>query len=74
MKVQVYSSVDDDDSNSANLNFEEEFAVRICGFKRHLTNMLIHNDDVLFCWSMVGFDYSDNERCLQLIVDNHVPR
>ena len=73
MKVQVYSSVDDDDSNSANLNFEEEFAVRICGFKRHLTNMLIRSDD-LFFWSMVGFDYSDNERCLQLIVGNRVPQ
>ena len=42
------------------------------GFKRHLTNMLIHDDDVLFYWCMAGFDSSDNERCLQLIVDKWI--
>ena len=31
--------------------------------------MLIHDDDVLIYWCMAGFDSSDKERCLQVIVD-----
>ena len=42
------------------------------GFKRHLTSMLIHDDDVLFDWCMAGFDSSDKERCLQVIVDKWI--
>jgi len=41
-------------------------------FKRHMTHMLISDDDVLFYWCMAGFESSDNERCLQFIVDKWI--
>ena len=36
-------------------------------FKSYLTNMVIHDDDVLFHWCLAGFDDDENARCLEHI-------